>query len=158
MGGLHFRTPWKQRRRSGHYAPTGLSVLKFNGTENTMSIFVALVALFMIGIGLYGLLAPQRLAGFIALWRSDRGLWTAAALRILFAVALWLAAPASKAPLALSILAGITLAAGIALPVLGLARFTAVLDWWQERPVGLQRAWLGLAAGLGVFLLWAVAG
>lgn len=123
-----------------------------------MIALVIIVALFMLGLGLYGLVSPQALESFISLWRSERGLWTAAALRVLFAAALWLAAPASKAPLALSILAGVTLAAGIALPVLGLARFTAVLDWWLSRPMGLQRAWLGLAAGLGAFLLWAAVG
>jgi hypothetical protein len=123
-----------------------------------MATLVTLVALFMLGLGLYGLIAPRRLAGFVALWRSERGLWTAAGVRILFGIALWLAAPASKAPLALRVLAVVTLAAGSALPFLGLARFTAVLDWWLERPVAWQRAWLGLAAGLGAFLLWAVAG
>jgi hypothetical protein len=127
-----------------------MEALKMNG-------IVALVAVFMLGLGLYGLISPQRLAGFVSLWRSERGLWTAAAMRILFGVALWLAAPASKAPLVLRILAVVTLAAGSALPFLGVERFTAMLDWWLGRPVEWLRAWLGLAAGLGAFLLWAVA-
>ena len=123
-----------------------------------MNLIVALFALFMIGIGIYGLAWPQRLATFIALLRSERALWTAAVLRVLFACALWLAAPASKAPLALGILAGVVLAAGVALPLLGLARLVAILDWWLERPAALQRAWLAMPVVLGSFFLWAVAG
>lgn len=120
-----------------------------------MNVIVTLFACFMIAVGIFGLLSPSGLARFIALWRSERGLWTAAALRVLFAAALWLAAPASKAPLALSLLAGVVLAAGIALPVLGLARFNAVLDWWLARPVATRRAWMLLPVALGSFFLWA---
>lgn len=123
-----------------------------------MDTFVIIVALFMAGVGLFGLIAPQRLPGLIALWRSERGLWTATVVRVAFGVALWLAAPESRAPLALHILAGITAAAGVALPVLGLARFVAILDWWLGQPARTQRAWMAFPTGLGLFLLWAVGG
>lgn len=120
--------------------------------------FVTLVAVFMAGLGLYGLVSSQGLAEFVSRWRSQRGLWIAATVRILFGIALWLVAPQAHAPLALKILAGITIAAGVALPILGVARFMAVLDWWLGLPIAVQKAWMGFAAVLGVFLLWAIAG
>lgn len=123
-----------------------------------MATLVALVAMFMIGLALYGLFSPQRLAGFVALWRSERGLWAAAAFRVVFAVALWLAASASQAPLALRVLAVVTLAAGSSLPFLGVARYEAMLDWWLGRPAGVRRGWMAFPVVLGAFLLWAVAG
>lgn len=119
---------------------------------------VTLVALFITSLGLYGMIAPKALARFVSLWRSERGLWTAATVRVAFGIALWLVAPYGHAPLVLRILAGVTVAAGIALPFLGLARFLAVLDWWSALPDHWRRAWLGTAAFLGVFMLWAVAG
>lgn len=123
-----------------------------------MSTFVTIVALFMTGVGLFGLIAPHRLPALIALWRSERGLWTAAVVRVAFGVALWLVAPESRAPRALHTLAGITVVAGAALPVLGLARFLAILDWWLVQPVRTRRVWMAFPAGLGLFLLWAVGG
>jgi hypothetical protein len=122
-----------------------------------MNILVAIFALFMVGIGLYGLAAPKRLAGFVALWQSREGLWLATAFRLVFALALWLAAPASKAPLALQIVAVLALIGGLSLPLIGLDRYVRVIGWWLGLPERLQRAWLAPAAGLGLFLLWAVA-
>lgn len=119
---------------------------------------VTLLAIFIAGIGLYGVVSPRSLLPFVSLWRSRQGLWTAATIRIAFGLALWLVAPHAHAPLALKILGSVTIAAGIALPLLGLARFEAVLDWWSAQPISVQRAWLGTAAALGLFLLWAVAG
>jgi hypothetical protein len=123
-----------------------------------MIAIVVLAAIFIAGLGLYGLVSPQGLAGFASRWRSERGLWTAAVIRVVFGIVLWQAAPSSRAPLALQILASVTVAAGIALPFLGLARFVAVLDWWAGRPAAFRRAWAGVAAGFGLFLLWAAVG
>jgi hypothetical protein len=108
-----------------------------------MIAIVVLAAIFMAGLGLYGLVSPQGLAGFASRWRSERGLWTAAVIRVVFGIVLWQVAPSSRAPLALQILAAVTVAAGIALPFLGLARFVAVLDWWAGRRLSREpgRGW-----------------
>lgn len=119
---------------------------------------VTLIAILIAALGLYGLISPEGLAAFASRWRSKHGLWTAAAIRLVFGAALWLVAPYAHTPLVLKILAGLAVAAGVALPFLGLARFAAMLDWWSALPAGVQRAWSGLAACLGMFLLWAVAG
>lgn len=157
-----YKNEYAERRihpmTGANHADGFLPAWAFPNQEEPMSIFVTIVALFMTGVGLFGLFAPHRLPALIALWRSERGLWTAAVVRVAFGVALWLAAPGSRAPLALHILAGITVGAGVALPVLGLARFLAILDWWISQPLRVQRVWMAFPAGLGLFLLWAIGG
>lgn len=115
---------------------------------------VALVGLFAAGMGILGLAYPARMSALVAPWASPAGLWGAAGLRLVFSVALWFAAPASRTPLVFQILAAIALAAAMVLPLLGLDRFKALLAWWLSQPRALQRAWLAASTAFGAFLLW----
>lgn len=121
-----------------------------------MKSLVVLLGVFLVGLGSSGIVAPASLARFVRLWRSPQGLWIAALLRVGFAAVLWRVAAESKAPIILEILAVVMLLAGLLLPLMGVERFIAVLDWWLLRPLLWQRIWLVFAAGLGSFLLWAV--
>lgn len=123
-----------------------------------LTAFITLFSLFMAGVGLFGLLYPQGLAVFVSRWESQAGLWTAAALRVVFGIILWLAAPTSQTPQAMQALAVIIIAAGGALPLIGLPRFLAMLAWWRRQPLALVRAWSLIPILLGSFLLWAVLG
>jgi hypothetical protein len=123
-----------------------------------LTAFITLFSLFMAGVGLFGLLFPHKLAVFVSRWESEAGLWTAAALRVIFGLILWQAAPESRAPQAVQALAVITIAAGGALPFIGLPRFLAVLAWWRRQPPALVRVWCLFPILLGSFLLWAVLG
>lgn len=114
------------------------------------------VALFMIGIGGFGLVSPPGLALFVARWESRRGLWTAAVFRIGFGLILGGIAPATRTPLAFQILAALTVCAGLALPWLGLVRFKRILAGWRGLPPGWIRLWAVFPVGLGIFLLWSV--
>lgn len=117
-------------------------------------MIVVLVAVFAIGIGAAGLAAPARVHAFIAPWMSPAGLWSAAGLRLVFGVALWFAAPASRTPLVFQVLGVIALAAAVLLPLLGLERFKRLLAWWLRQSATLQRAWLAASTAFGAFLLW----
>jgi len=114
------------------------------------------VALFMIGIGGFGLVSPPGLARFVARWESRRGLWAAAVLRIGFGLILGGVAPATRTPLAFHILAVLTVCAGLALPGLGLARFKRILAGWRGLSPRWVRLWAAFPVGLGIFLLWSV--
>ena len=122
-----------------------------------MALLVAIVAILMAGLGMFGVLSPDGLAEFTGRWRSARGLWTASILRVIFGVALWHVAPVSRAPFALQFLAVVAMGAGVLLPILGLARFESMLDWWIARPPSFQQGWAAFAAALGLALLWATA-
>ena len=123
-----------------------------------LTAFITLFSLFMAGVGLLGLLFPQSLAVFVSRWESQAGLWAAAAFRIIFGLILWQAAPESRAPQALQVLAVITMAAGGALPLIGLPRFLGILAWWCRQPSAAVRVWSAFPILLGSFLLWAVLG
>jgi len=116
---------------------------------------VAAVAGLISGLGFYALVSPPGLMRLVARMNSNAGLWTAAVLRVLFGIALWTAAPASRVPLALEVLAVITVIAGLALPIIGLARLGPLIEWWSQRPAGLIRGWACLVIAFGGFLVWA---
>jgi hypothetical protein len=122
------------------------------------TLIVALIALFMLGIGIYGLYSPMDLARFAARWQTQQGLWTAAATRVVFGLALWQIAPASPLPTAFAVLAAVIVIAGLALPLIGLARFTALLTWWCSQPQPVLRAWGLVAALMGGLFLWSALG
>ena len=121
-----------------------------------MRLIVVGISAFLIMVGVVGVVAPLSLGKFVDRWKSGTGLWAAAVLRVVFGIALWVVAPSSRAPLALQVLAVVTLAAGILLPVMGYGRYEALLVWWQRQPPAFVRLWCFVAGALGVFLLWAV--
>jgi hypothetical protein len=121
-----------------------------------VSFLVSAFSLAITVIGALGLASPDALMSFVRRWQTPSGIWTAAALRVTFGVALWLAAPASRVPLALQILGAVSVASGIALPLLGLSRFAAIVSWWERRSAAVKRLWAGVAFALGGFLLWSV--
>jgi hypothetical protein len=121
-----------------------------------MSFVVAGFSLAVFVIGALGLARPDALMSFVRRWQTPLGIWVAAALRIAFGIALWLAAPSSRTPVVLQVLGVLSLLAGVALPVLGLSRVAAIVSWWERRSAACQRVWAGAACLFGAFLLWSV--
>jgi len=121
-----------------------------------MSFIVAGFSLGIMAIGALGLASPEALMSFVRRWQTPLGLWVAAGFRIAFGVAVWLAASSSRTPTVLQILAAVSVASGIALPLVGLSRFVAIISWWERRSAGVKRAWAGVACAFGGFLLWSV--
>lgn len=124
-----------------------------------MSLPAALVlafALAIAGLGAWGLVAPSALVAFVARWQTPTGIALGVALRLAFGVALLLAAPASRAPLALQLLGGFSVLAAAALPLVGTARMEAFVAWWTRRSDAFVRAWSAVALAFGVLLVVAV--
>jgi hypothetical protein len=120
------------------------------------SLVVVILGLFMAALGLLGVVAPPRLIGFVRSWQTPTGLYAAAALRLVLGVALFLAAPTSRAPDVLQPLGVFVFAAGVATPFFGLERFRKLLDWWSARGSGFLRTWACFALGFGLLLVYAV--
>lgn len=110
-----------------------------------------IAALGAVGVGSPGVL--MRLA--TSFWRSERSIYTAAAIRLILGVALIVAAPDCRFPAAVRILGAISIAGAIIVPVLGFNRLRSLIDWWASRPHALIRAWCLLVMAFGGFLVYA---
>jgi len=120
-------------------------------------LIVALVSLFVLGIGLFGLGSPAGMVAFMSRWRSKTGLWAASVFRLVFGLALWIVAPTSRAPMGLHVLAALSVRTALVLPFVGVSRFASILSWWCRQSPAFVRAWSAVAVILGIFLLWSVA-
>ncbi len=115
-----------------------------------------LLGVFSLLMGVWGVLAPSRLADFATRFGSKGGLWVAAAIRLVFGLALWFAAPASRAPLLLQVLGVIALVAAVVLPFMGVDRFKRLIDWWTGLSPAAMRFNSLFAIAFGAAVLWAL--
>jgi hypothetical protein len=127
-----------------------------SGKLGAVAVIVAAVSIFVVVMGLFGLVSPAGMAAFVLRWRSKAGLWTASIGRLVFGVALWLVAPASRTPIVLQVLAVLSLVSALLLPLIGVSRFESILSWWARQSPVFIRSWSAMAAVLGVFLFWSV--
>jgi hypothetical protein len=119
---------------------------------------VALVLSFLVAaLGVVGLISPMRLLEIVRHFQSQVGLYAAAALRVVLGLALFLAAPASRAPKILRILGIIILVAGLFTPLFGVERIHRLMDWWSTQGAVFMRVWAALALAFGLLLAYAVA-
>jgi hypothetical protein len=121
-----------------------------------MTALVSAFSLAILVIGALGLVKPGALLSFVRRWQTPLGISVAAAFRVTFGIALWLAAPPSRVPLVLQILGAVSVTSGMALLLLGLSRFAAIVSWWERRSAAFERLWAGVAFAFGGFLLWSV--
>lgn len=114
------------------------------------------LGVFTLLMGVWGVLVPARLADFVARFGSKRGLWFAAGIRLVFGIALWFAAPASRAPLLLQVLGFAALVAAVVLPLMGVDRFKRLIDWWTALAPNAMRFNSLFAVAVGAAILWAL--
>ena len=115
-----------------------------------------LLAVFTLLIGAWGVLAPSRIIDFVTRFGSKGGLWFAAGIRLVLGLALWFAAPVSRAPLLLQVLGMIALVAAFVLPFMGVDRFKALINWWTKLSPTVVRLNCLLAVAFGGVILWAL--
>lgn len=121
-----------------------------------MALVAFVLSLFVAVLGAIGVVSPTRLLAVVRRFETSAGLYAAAGLRLVLGVALFLAAPTSRAPEAVRILGVLIFVSGLITPLFGLARFRRLLDWWSARGPAFMRAWAGLALIFGLWLAYAV--
>lgn len=121
-----------------------------------MLILAFLLSLSVVVLGALGIVSPMMLLGVVRKFESPAGIYTAAALRIMLGVALFLSAPTSRVQEVVRILGIIIFVVGIITPLFGIERFRRLLNWWSERGPVFMRVWAGFALGFGLFLAYAV--
>jgi hypothetical protein len=117
-------------------------------------IVVAAYSVLIVALGSYGLVSPSGIIAFVRRFQAGPGVWGGFAIRLVFALALWLGAPASATPSAFRIFAVAALLGAVALPAMGATRFAEFVQWWSERPAWAVRIWLFAAVVFGLFTLW----
>lgn len=123
-----------------------------------MATLALVLSLFIVALGALGFVAPGRLVAVVRSCENPAGFYAAAALRLTWGSALFVAAPGSRAPDVIRSLSVIIVVAGLATPFFGLERFRKLLDWWTNKGSLFMRLWGGIACGFGVWLAYTVAG
>ena len=116
-----------------------------------------LVALFIMVIGIVGIVAPDRLMATGRYVITPAGLYAIAALRVGMGLVLMLVAPISRTPKTLRALGAVVLVAGLVTPLFGVDRARAIADWGATQGTALLRGAAGLMLAIGSFIAFAVA-
>jgi hypothetical protein len=106
--------------------------------------------------GAVGLVAPHALGAVVTALHGLLGLALAAAIRLVLGAAMFVAAPASRAPLAFRALGVVTFAVGLLTPLIGVTRFDALLDWWTTLDPLLARTWSACALTIGTLIAYGI--
>jgi hypothetical protein len=104
-------------------------------------------------LGALGVASPETLVEVVRVFETPVGLYAAAAIRLAYGAALFLVAPASRAPRTLRVLGVVIFVAGILTPLVGLRRVAELLDWWSGLGPGFLRAWGAVAFMVGLSLV-----
>ena len=115
-----------------------------------------LLAVFVLLMGVWGVLAPSRITDLVIRFASKGGLWFASGIRRVLGLALWFDAPVSRAPLLLQVLGVIALVAAFVLPLMGVDRFKALINWWTKLSPTAMRFNCLFAVAFGGVILWAL--
>ena len=118
---------------------------------------VAGFGVLVVCLGTSALVWPDSLVGFSELFLSTRGLWIAAAIRLVMGVLFWLAAPVSRTPLVFRIFGALYFASGILLPILGLDFLSGMVAWGSGLDDLALRGMGLLVALVGAFFVWSAA-
>lgn len=121
-----------------------------------MRVIVLALGLVLIVFGLWGCVLPSRFLGLVRRFSSGAGYFMASALRIVLAIVFWMAAPVSRIPIAMQLLAGISLLAAIILIVIGRQPYERLLSWFLDLRAGLIRVAAVFVVVFGGFLIWLV--
>lgn len=113
-------------------------------------------AVLVLVAGTVGAANPRIILGATDFLKSRAGLWVAAAVRVVAGTLWLLVAAGSRLPRVMYVLGAIALLSGIALPVLGLDRLRALVEWWERQPPAVVRASCGVAALAGALLTYAL--
>jgi hypothetical protein len=125
------------------------------GSVRRVAPVLAVAIGFMIMLqGLLGLSMPDPFVLLIGALQAPPVLYLAAAVRVAIGTILVLAAPTSRAPLALRVLGWLIIVGGVLTPIIGVAFAESILAWWRQGGPIVVRVWAGVAFVLGIFIVY----
>jgi hypothetical protein len=122
-----------------------------------MRSLALLVALFIMVVGVAGILTPDSLLTVGRYVVTPVGLYVVAALRVGIGLVLILVARSSRFPKTLRAFGAVVLVAGLATPLFGVERARAVFAWEATQGTALIRIVAGFLVVLAGFLAFAIA-
>jgi hypothetical protein len=118
-----------------------------------------LVALFSVGVGIGGLISPERGTEIRRQYfATPVRLYAAGAVRIAMGLVVILSAATSRAPTTLRALGGVMCMQGLSATLMGPEHARAVLEWETAQGNTLLRVGAAVALAAGLFLAFAVTG
>ena len=120
--------------------------------------FLALATgILLVGLGIFGLVAPQDFAAFIADVQKRSNIYFLAALRVVIGVILMLAAGASRTPFLLGTLGVLVVLGGLISPFMAVPLRQSVQRWMAGGSSVPMQVWAGVSLLLGAFITYATA-
>jgi hypothetical protein len=118
-----------------------------------------LVALFIIVVGIGGLVSPDSVTTVRRLYfATPLGLYAASAARVAMGLVVILSAPTSRAPKTLRALGAVMCMQGLAATLFGPDRARAILEWETMQGTAVLRVGAAVALATGGFVAFAVTG
>jgi hypothetical protein len=121
-----------------------------------MRFLAVLIGVFVVVVGLIGVVAPAALLRIADYVTTPIGLYAAAAIRIAIGIVLILVAPTTRAPKLIRVFGGIGIGAGVITALVGIDRARAILAWETAQGPTLIRLSAVLALFFGGFIVFAV--
>jgi hypothetical protein len=121
-----------------------------------MSWLAFIIGVLVMAIGILGVVAPSLVLDASRFAQTPVGLYSVAAIRVVFGLVLIQVAATSRTPKVLRLIGAFILLAGIVTPFLGVDRARAMADWWFAQGITFMRSWAALAVIFGLFIIYAV--
>ncbi len=121
-----------------------------------MTVIAIGFCLFVVLLGVRGLAAPSRFLDLVRRLTSLQGFYLIAVLRIAFGSTLYMAAPASKAPMIVQVIGIVLVASGIVTPFFSHTRYRKVIDWWSAGGDLYIQIWAACIAVFAALLAYVV--
>ena len=122
-----------------------------------MKSLAMVVGVFVMALGLTGLVSPDVLIRVGEFSVTAVGLYTVAAVRVAIAIVFILVAKETRTPRIISALGVIVLIGGLTTPLLGVDRASAILTWVSAQGPAFIRVTAGLAWILGMLITYTIA-
>ena len=123
-----------------------------------MRFLTVLIGVFVMVVGLIGVVAPSALLRIADYVTTPVGLYAAAALRVGIGIVLFMVAPTTRAPKLIRALGAIAVAAGVFTLLVGIDRARSILAWETAQGTTLIRLGALLPLVFGGFIVYAVSG
>jgi uncharacterized membrane protein len=120
-----------------------------------LRLLAVALGLAVAAIGAVGVAIPSDFLEFGQSLLTPTVVYLAAAVRVVFGVALVWVAPVSRTPKVLRVLGALLIIAGAVTPFIGVEHSRVMLDWLQAQRPTFTRVWAGAAVVLGLFIAYA---